>query len=197
MPQARGRARELAILAVVRELLAEQGYERLTVDAVAGRAGASKATIYSRWPDKATLVAAALNARSVDHPHVPPHATDLREDLLHFVALSAQLAEAESVTTLLSVLIAADREPALAEAVRGTALAPRRQDCGDICRRAVGRGELADDSAAGLIFDLVMGKILVRYVLERSTLDGGEQVAFVDDVLLPVVRTTERRQSSV
>lgn len=86
--------------------------------------------------------------------------------------------------------VAADEKPALAEAVRGTALAPRRQDCQDIVRRAIERGEIADPNAATQILDLVMGEILVRYVLEHRPARPGEQDAFVDDVLLPVLQNS-------
>lgn len=187
MVQARGRARELAILQVVRELLHEVGFERLTVDSVVARARASKATIYSRWPDKATLVAAALNARSLDQPRATVGGSGLREDLLREVAVCVELAQTESLSAFVSVLIASDDEPALAEAVRGTALAPRRFECDDIIRRASARGELTGGAQGEELFDLVMGKILVRYVLERRALDGSEQTRFVDEVLLPVL----------
>jgi AcrR family transcriptional regulator len=52
--------REAEILAVTVELLQEHGYDRLTVDAVASAARASKATVYRRWPSKAELVLAAF-----------------------------------------------------------------------------------------------------------------------------------------
>jgi AcrR family transcriptional regulator len=52
--------REAELLAVTLELLQEHGYDRLTVDAVATTARASKATIYRRWPTKAELVLAAF-----------------------------------------------------------------------------------------------------------------------------------------
>ena len=55
-------AREQAVLAATAELLVERGYAALTTDAVAVRAGASKATIYRRWPNKAQLVRATLDA---------------------------------------------------------------------------------------------------------------------------------------
>ena len=54
--------REQAVLAATAELLVERGYAALTTDAVALRAGASKATIYRRWPNKAQLVRATLDA---------------------------------------------------------------------------------------------------------------------------------------
>ena len=52
--------REREVLDAALEVLAEVGYDRLTMDAVAQRAKASKATLYRRWNSKATLVVDAL-----------------------------------------------------------------------------------------------------------------------------------------
>src|SRR5450631_2534200 len=75
-PALRGRprdaGRDVAILDTVRELLIEVGYDHLSIESVAGRAGVGKATIYRRYPDKATLVAAAVEHRA---PWSPPPAT--------------------------------------------------------------------------------------------------------------------------
>jgi len=187
MVQPRGRERELSILRVVLELLGENGYERLTIDAVAARARTSKATIYSRWPDKSTLVAAALNARSGDLPRLLPAGSDLREDLASLVALFVQFAENESLTVFMSVLIAAENEPVLAEAFHGTALEPRRQDCNHIVARAIASGEAAADSSGEELFELVMGKVLVRYVIEQGRLTAADQAAFIERVLIPAL----------
>ena len=73
--------REDAILAATRALVAEIGYERLTIEAVAARARASKATIYRRWPGKAELVAEALRCRP-QATRVMPDTGDLREDVV-------------------------------------------------------------------------------------------------------------------
>src|SRR5271163_3763605 len=54
-------SRDIAIRDAALDLLAEIGYDRLTMDAIAARAHASKATIYRRWPGKAALVVDALN----------------------------------------------------------------------------------------------------------------------------------------
>src|SRR5580700_11308769 len=58
----RGKPRERAILSAAIGLLGEAGYEAMTMDAVAARAHASKTTIYRRWPGKAELVRAAVDA---------------------------------------------------------------------------------------------------------------------------------------
>ena len=60
VPGGRGATRETAILQATLELLAESGYDQLTIDAVAARARCSKATIYRRWPGKAALVITAV-----------------------------------------------------------------------------------------------------------------------------------------
>jgi AcrR family transcriptional regulator len=89
-------ARERELLSVTIEVLDEHGYDRLTVDEVAARAHASKATIYRRWPSKAVLITAALAARMDASAIAEPmdHAP-LRDELLHLVTLLA--AEAREV----------------------------------------------------------------------------------------------------
>ena len=63
------------------QLLQEHGYDRLTVDAVAAKARASKATVYRRWPSKAELVLAAF-IEGIRQVAVPPETGTLRNDLL-------------------------------------------------------------------------------------------------------------------
>ena len=73
--------REAELLAVTLELLQEHGYDRLTVDAVATTARASKATLYRRWPTKAELVLAAF-VEGTRQVAVDPDTGTLRGDLL-------------------------------------------------------------------------------------------------------------------
>src|SRR3954468_25112873 len=82
----RGRPRDprrrQAILDAAVHLLAEVGYDRATVEAVAARAGVSKPTIYRRWPGgKAEIVADAIRAKRADGA-VLPDTGSLRGDLL-------------------------------------------------------------------------------------------------------------------
>src|SRR5689334_4055737 len=78
----RGQPREAAILDAAGALLAELGYEALTIDAVAARAGSSKATIYRRWRNKAQLVKAVLDALDAEHNAEIPDTGALRSDLV-------------------------------------------------------------------------------------------------------------------
>src|SRR5690242_21796930 len=95
---ARGRPRDpqrrQAILDAAMALIAEVGYDRASVDAIAARAGVSKPTLYRRWPHgKPELVADAVrHARDKAGP--TPDTGSLRGDLLALVAIqTGQLLE--------------------------------------------------------------------------------------------------------
>ena len=91
--------------------LQEHGYDRLTVDAVAARARASKATVYRRWPSKAELVLAAF-IEGVRQVAVPPETGTLRGDLLHMGELICQQGR-QHAGTIRAVLVEVSRSPAL------------------------------------------------------------------------------------
>lgn len=184
----RGVARTNEIVAATLELLGELGYERLTIDAVADRIGASKATIYRRWGDKRELVCGALVARSAEHPELPATAETLRDDLIALIRLVAGLAVDEDASGFASLLAAALRDPVIAEAVGDQALRRRRTDCRDVVQRAIGRGELTDPRQADVLFELVMGRVLTGAMLRLGAgFTEQEQIRFVDAVLLPVL----------
>ena len=63
----RDETRDAAIFEATLSVLGEVGYDRLTIDAVAARAKASKATVYRRWPTRDALVIDALDSRSDRH----------------------------------------------------------------------------------------------------------------------------------
>src|SRR2546425_4113378 len=75
---------DAAVLSAAMELLAEIGYARLTMNSVAARAGAGKASLYLRWPNKVALVAEAIQKRSAVVPDVPDTG-NLRDDMRTFL----------------------------------------------------------------------------------------------------------------
>ncbi|MFG2592305.1 TetR/AcrR family transcriptional regulator [Streptomyces sp. NPDC048438] len=186
-PPGRAAARTAAIIEATHTLLREVGYEQLSIDAVAARAGASKTTIYRRWSDKSALVCAALLARSTSVEELPPGAGTLREDLLALALSIATLAEQEDVPGFVSLLAAAQKEADIAEALRSGALDPLRRNCRDVVQRAIGRGELKDSAMSDVLFDLLLGHTLARSVVQGQALSADDQQDFVDKVLLPVL----------
>lgn len=178
----------MAILDATLQLLGEVGYDELTIDAVAARAGSSKTTIYRRWPDKSALACAALIAASEHHPELPSGAESLREDLLVLIGLMTKLGSAEDPGAFASLLAAAQKDAAIAEAVRVTALEPRRRDCRDVVQRAIGRGELRNPRLATTLFELAIGQIMVRFVLQADGFDEPSQADFVEYTIIPALK---------
>ncbi|MGH3850145.1 MAG: TetR/AcrR family transcriptional regulator, partial [Pseudonocardiaceae bacterium] len=81
-PGTRSDRREQVILDTALDLVTEFGYERMTMDVLAARARASKATIYRRWPGKAQVIAEAVRRRACPAMAEPPDTGTLRGDLL-------------------------------------------------------------------------------------------------------------------
>ena len=149
----RGRARDPevdeAILAAAMDLLAEIGYARLTMEQVAARAHAGKASVYLRWPNKVALVAEAIHHRSAVAPDVPDTGS-LREDMHTFLrALLRSKSSAQRAIAAVTGEIASNPELAKAwrQGVAGTLLACTRE----IVDRAIARGELPASSDAELL----------------------------------------------
>src|SRR3954452_8735043 len=106
--------REQEILDATLEVLADVGYDRLTMDAVAARAKASKATLYRRWTNKVSLVVEALQHQK--GPNVVPDTGSLRNDLRAVFCGSGGLTDQHTVAQFASVLTAIARDPEFAEA---------------------------------------------------------------------------------
>ena len=99
MGRPRDSSRDQAILDATLSLLTEVGYEQLSMEAVAGRSGAAKTTIYRRYRDKAALVAAAVERRAPAKPPQPA-GESLREDVHSLAAWLARSISEQDVGLL-------------------------------------------------------------------------------------------------
>jgi AcrR family transcriptional regulator len=189
---ARGQDREDAILTSIIELLGELGYEAITMDAVAARAHASKATMYRRWRNKSELVKAALDALDADHNATIPDTGALRSDLVAVMEGLRDKATASYVAMIQGVVNAARRDKALAASLRShienDALSPFQA----VLRRAVVRKRLSADAPTDLVHDVAEAMIL-RQIQTGSPFDGAFISRVVDDVLLPLLRKKRSR----
>ncbi|MCX4640537.1 TetR/AcrR family transcriptional regulator [Streptomyces sp. RPA4-5] len=154
------------------DLLAEKGYEGLTIEGVAQRSGVNKTTIYRWWPSKGALLGAALiGARQLDF--TPPDTGSLAGDLetlLHTVVTLLTTRPASDIAV--SVLGAATQSPELAVHVRDF-FADRIALERPVFDRAIARGELAADTDTTLLMDLLAGAAWVRVVLRQLPLEKG------------------------
>lgn len=159
-----GRPRDPAVdkraLRAARDLLAERGYAAITFDEVARRAGVGKSSLYRRWPSKAELVVAAVDAGVGDVTDIDTGT--LRSDLRE---LAARLLEAYwSGAGLAAFRLRADarHEPELQRAIDAVQYKDSVRQSRTIIRRGLRRGELPDHVSPTLIGDLVVGSILVH-----------------------------------
>jgi AcrR family transcriptional regulator len=175
--------REAELLAVTLKLLQENGYDRLTLEAVATTAQASKATVYRRWPSKAELVLAAF-IEGVRHSAVPPDTGTLRGDLLQLGAtILAQTGEHGG--TIRAVLVETSNNPALAEALQLQFVDQRKALIRFVLQQAVDRGEIDAAAISDELWDLLPGYLIFRSIIPNRPPSEETVRALVDDVLLP------------
>ncbi|MDO9497193.1 MAG: TetR/AcrR family transcriptional regulator [Nocardioides sp.] len=175
--------RELEILDATLDALAELGYDRLTMDAVATRARASKATLYRRWNDKASLVIDALLSQK--GPVTEPDTGTLRGDLLESFCGMGGLTDTHQIALFASVLTAITRDEEFAEAFRRDFIAPKAAIGRRIFERAEARGELGPDVDLDLFAPAVPGIVLHRLFLLGEAPDAALIARVVDQIILP------------
>jgi AcrR family transcriptional regulator len=159
-----------AILRAVGELLDSRGLDGLSVDAIAARAGVSKATIYRWWPNKAAIVMDAV--LSVTAPQIPfPDTGSVREDLRRQMRSVVRLFTKTATGRALVALIAqSQHDPATATALHERFIAPRRTTAGDVLRRGIARGELRPDLDVDTAIDTLYGALYYRLLVSGDPL---------------------------
>lgn len=172
------------LLRATQDLLIDEGFERLTMDAVAKRCGASKATIYRRWPSKTALVVAAA-AALFQAPELPDTG-DLREDLLACARAYVQTG-GRNAEALASVISASRHDATLREASQRALGAPYGGLFDGVLSRAVERGLVRADLDLETVAQ-VFPAIAYQKVAARGLLvDEDDVVRVVDGVLLPAL----------
>ncbi|WP_199443615.1 TetR/AcrR family transcriptional regulator [Umezawaea beigongshangensis] len=158
-----------AITEAVLDELAEHGYGRLSMEAVAKRAGVGKSALYRRWPSKQDMVIAVLSEFSVPLAEVPDTGS-LRGDLLATLhAVHGWLTHPRFSKILPDLSAEAGRNEVLAAAVERAIGEPRRTQGAATLRRAVERGELPADLDLDLALDLVAAPVYWRVSVRHVT----------------------------
>jgi AcrR family transcriptional regulator len=175
--------REAELLAVTLQLLQENGYDRLTLDAVATTAQASKATVYRRWPTKAELVLAAF-IEGVRQAAVPPDTGTLRGDLLALGEIILEQTHQHS-GTVRAVLVEVSNNPALNEAMQREFIDQRKTLLLYVLQQAVNRGEIDGAAISDELWDVLPGYLIFRSIIQNRPPSTDTVRALVDDVLIP------------
>ncbi|MYS20002.1 transcriptional regulator, TetR family [Streptomyces sp. DvalAA-14] len=183
--RSRDTSRDDALRRAALDLVTEIGYDRMTMDAVAARAAAGKATVYRRWSNKAELVGDALAHQHADG--VVPDTGSLRGDLAAFgeSLFSGQdpLYKARLITGLASAVLA---DPELRRTFE-TLVPPTERAVATIVDRAVARGEIAAPADPALIAAILPALGLHRLIFSGVGPDPDYAAAVIDTVLLPAL----------
>jgi AcrR family transcriptional regulator len=168
-----------AILEATLALLGEEGFARLSIEAVAHRAGVGKATIYRRWDTKTGLVVDALE-RVTAEATVPTEGS-VRERLTEVLAEMLRNLRSGHRASIMAALVAEiPRDADLAEALRSVFLRKRQATVFRLLQEGVDRGELRSDLDLELAADLLIGPPLIRRLLTGGSLAPGVARRVVD-----------------
>jgi AcrR family transcriptional regulator len=184
-----------AILRAASELLLEHGLNHVSMDAIAERAGTSKATIYRWWPSKELL---ALDALFSDWEPGRPDRYDtgsLAGDLLALIRPWArQLATKPYGRVIAALITRAQSDPEFAEEYRARFVQPRRDPGRVIFARAIERGEIPTDSDIEAALDLLYGPFYHRILNGHASLTDQFTSAVVDYVVAGASRPARQVQ---
>jgi AcrR family transcriptional regulator len=174
--------RDRAILRAAIAELIENGYHRLSIEAVAVRAGVARTTVYRRWAGKDDLVLAAIAEAKGPVPRPP--GGSVREDLLHIVE-STRTSWLDSDHCKLMQRLSADgfTRPDIYRQFSERVVAPRQQVLFDVLRRGAARGEIRNDYTEAWVTDLLVSPLIASALTHRPRITRAQMV-FAVDVLM-------------
>ena len=195
----RDHSRDPVILEAALDVLAQTGYEAMTIEMVAAMAKAGKATLYRRWPSKAHIVVDAVASMATfdADPSLLPDTGSLRGDLLALVDAAGLESGGDRNSRIVAGLCSVfPREPDLAAVVRSRLLEPRAALIRALLERARERGEVPADRDLDLIAEAIPAMIVYRMIFLSEPIAPDLAVAIIDEIVLPAAGVTGSRPSA-
>lgn len=152
--------------------LGEVGYGRMSMEAVARRAGVGKAALYRRWPSKQAMLTELIRRAVVDTVPAPPSTGALRTDLRELLGtLRSQLSHpvVRAIGPGLLAELRGDGE--FARALGDSVAAPRREATFALLQAAIDRGELPAALDHELALDLLIAPLIFRLLVMNGASD--------------------------
>ncbi|MEX2237649.1 MAG: TetR/AcrR family transcriptional regulator [Dehalococcoidia bacterium] len=178
-----------AILAATRELLAEGGVRRLTIEGVAARAGVAKTTIYRRWRSREELALAVL-IDMVEQVATVPDLGDTRAELVAFVNRAVKVLRDTLMGRVMQGIVSElAQNPELAQAFRDQVVALRLAEVRHVMERGIARGDIRPDVDFDLAHELLFGPVYYRLLLSGARLDN-EMAERVVNAVFPAFAAT-------
>ena len=179
-----------AILLAARELLAERGFDGMTMDADAERAGTGKATVYRRWPSKVELTVDAVTC-GINVPMTideVPDTGSLRGDLL---AIRFGRRRSDETSLMSGLMSAVDENPEVAAVFKEHFVRTRVTLMRGILERADIRGELRAGIDLDMVAAVAPAMIAYRKMIARQHVDDEFVLRMIDSVLIPLATGRE------
>ncbi len=160
-----------SILDACADLISQEGFCGVSIEAVAARSGAAKTTIYRHWPSREALLIEAFGVCS-GPPFASPDTGSLREDLIEMLrGLAAKLNDPSWCAALTSLADSANRDPEL-ERLHLTTITRGRGPLTEILARAGERGELPADLDLEGAVALLAGPLFYRAMIARQPIEA-------------------------
>lgn len=187
MGRPRDLSRETALLEATIEVLQEVGYDRLTIDAVAARAHASKATVYRRWSGKAQLVVEAIKSMDEEADCAFPDTGSLRGDLRAGVAAIVERLVSDEGQLFAGVIGASMRDPELAAILHESMVEKKEASCRTVVDRAISRGEIDPSCTGDVLLHVLPPVLFFRCLTSPEPVDDAFLDYAVDSIALPLI----------
>jgi AcrR family transcriptional regulator len=184
----RDRTRDAPILDATLAVLAEAGYEGMTIDMVAARAGAARATVYRRWATKADLVLAAaarLSETDAGLDHLPDTGS-FREDVIALFVPDTPGDQQIRLQALTGLLVLARTDKRLADAAARAGIGPWIEANRVLMQRAVDRGEFPPADVETLA--QVIPMMCISRAVQQEPVTREFSLALLDGVIIPALR---------
>ncbi|WP_207756279.1 TetR/AcrR family transcriptional regulator [Nonomuraea cypriaca] len=185
LPRRRGEALSAAIYRAVLDELAEVGYAGLTMERVAERAKASKASLYRRWPTRIELVMDAVY-HELPTPESTPDTGNLRDDLVAMLGRVATALSGPAGEAMRGLLGEALRGESPLSALRENSQGAARKMVAEVVRRAVDRGEVDPEAVTPRRLDAGHALLRHHFLFQGTPIPDELVVEIVDEVLVPL-----------
>jgi AcrR family transcriptional regulator len=177
----RSETARIAILDAAYRILMDDGFGRLTIEAVAARAGVGKPTIYRYWNNAQELAMAAFLSR----PDVEPvAAADMSARLAlkaHMRSVAAAFATSRGRQITLT-MASSDPDSELAKAFRTQIILKSRETGRALLETGKRSGEIGGDGGMEAVLDMIYGPIFYRLLAGHAPLDDGFSDSIIDIV---------------
>ncbi|MEV5238321.1 TetR/AcrR family transcriptional regulator [Streptomyces cinnamoneus] len=173
-----------AIFDAALELIGEVGYDKLTIEGIAARAGVGKQTIYRWWPSKAAVLLDAFIAEGGDEEIVLPDTGDLAADLK--LVLRASVDEFNNPrfeAPYRALAVAGANDPELSEQFVNRLQETGHQAYVNRLRRAQEAGHIAEDADLRIATEMLLGPFFQRWLMRTVPLTHEFTDTLVDMLL--------------